>query len=305
MKDIKNPSSDLIFEQSADSIYQWIVGKYGGLFKNMPAEICTYHADILAYHVAVNYDRENRRMHMHVRHMDMEVGGRIWYSEASLEVDALERVLLKVCNGYAEPEREHTVQDSGMIFFSYPGYYKTIVDSIGIVNGIECVNRRRIMREEQVCEILQALKDPSCMFPLVLIVSKRMEDGMMDEDWLGQFRVSDFTRTVWRYAHVFTCYEEVGRKYLEQAGIALERAEQIPRLYIFWPDGDVDDYGPESVENCSFGRHLEARGDARTYDIVRGGQAFYHKIVTDLREWNVSAQRWEGFKLEVLTELPN
>lgn len=305
MKDIKNPSSDLIFEQSADSIYQWIVGKYGGLFKNMPAEICTYHADILAYHVAVNYDRESRRMHMHVRHMDMEVGGRIWYSEASLEVDALERVLLKVCNGYAEPEREHTVQDSGMIFFSYPGYYKTIVDSIGIVNGIECVNRRRIMREEQVCEILQALKDPSCMFPLVLIVSKRMEDGMMDEDWLGQFRVSDFTRTVWRYAHVFTCYEEVGRKYLEQAGIALERAEQIPRLYIFWPDGDVDDYGPESVENCSFGRHLEARGDARTYDIVRGGQAFYHKIVTDLREWNVSAQRWEGFKLEVLTELPS
>ena len=305
MKDIKNPSSDLIFEQSADSIYQWIVGKYGGLFKNMPAEICTYHADILAYHVAVNYDRESRRMHMHVRHMDMEVGGRIWYSEASLEVDALERVLLKVCNGYAEPEREHTVQDSGMIFFSYPGYYKTIVDSIGIVNGIECVNRRRIMREEQVCEILQALKDPSCMFPLVLIVSKRMEDGMMDEDWLGQFRVSDFTRTVWRYAHVFTCYEEVGRKYLEQAGIALERAEQIPLLYIFWPDGDVDDYGPESVENCSFGRHLEARGDARTYDIVRGGQAFYHKIVTDLREWNVSAQRWEGFKLEVLTELPD
>ena len=305
MKDIKNPSSDLIFEQSADSIYQWVVGKYGGLFKNMPAETCTYHADILAYHVAVNYDRESRRMHMHVRHMDMEVGGRIWYSEASLEVDALERVMLKICNGYAEPEREHTVQDPGMIFFSYPGYYKTIVDSIGIVNGIECVNRRRIMREEQVCEILQALKDPSCMFPLVLIVSKRMEDGMMDEDWLGQFRVSDFTRTVWRYAHVFTCYEEVGRKYLEQAGIALERAEQIPRLYIFWPDGDVDDYGPEDVGNCSFGRHLEARGDARTYDIVRGGQAFYHKIVTDLREWNVSAQRWEGFKLEVLTELPS
>lgn len=305
IKEEKNPSADMIFEQCAGCIYQWIVGKYGSLFKSMPGEACTYHADILAYHVAVNYDRENRRMHMHVRHMDMEVGGRIWYSEASLEVDALERVMLKVCNGYAEPQREHVVQDPGVIFFSYPGYYKSIVDGIGIVNGIECVNRRRIMKEEQVAEILQALKEPSCMFPLVLIVSKRMEDGMMDEDWLGQFRVSDFTRTVWRYAHVFTCYEEVGRKFLEKAGIAMERAEQIPRLYIFWPDGDVDDYGPEDVGNCSFGRHLEARGDARTYDIVRGGQAFYHKIVTDLREWNVSAQRWEGFKLEVLTELPD
>lgn len=305
MKEAKDLSADTIFRQCADSIYQWVVGKYGGLFKNMPAETCTYHADILAYHVAVNYDRENRRMHMHVRHMDMEVGGRIWYSEASLEVDGAERVLLKVCNGYAEPERERVVQDSGMIFFSYPGYYKTIVDNVGIVNGIECVNRRRILKEEQFAGILRAIKDPACMFPLVLIVSKRMEDGMMDEDWLGQFRVSDFTRTVWRYAHVFTCYEEVGRKFLAQMGIRKEHADQIPRLYIFWPDGDIDDYGPEDVENCSFGRHLEARGDARTYDIVRGGQAFYHKIVTDLREWNVSAERWEGFKLEIMTELPN
>ena len=126
------------------------------------------------------------------------------------------------------------------------------------------------------------------MFPFVVIISKKADDGMMDEDWLGQFRVSDFTRTVWRYAHVFTCYEDTGRQFLSMAGLDGQQAD-IPRLYIFWPDGDVDDYGPEDVKNCSFGRHLEARGDARTYDIVRGGQAFYHKILTDLREWNVSA----------------
>ena len=123
----------------------------------------------------------------------------------------------------------------GYDFFHVTGIFKTIVDSIGIVNGIECVNRRRIMREEQVCEILQALKDPSCMFPLVLIVSKRMEDGMMDEDWLGQFRVSDFTRTVWRYAHVFTCYEEVGRKYLEQAGLRWNAQSRSRGCTVFWP----------------------------------------------------------------------
>ena len=109
---------------------------------------------------------------------------------------------------------------------------------------------------------------------------------------------------MWRYAHVFTCYEKTGRKLLELAGREAKDACQIPRLYIFWPDGDVDDYGPEDVQNCSFGRHLEARGDARTYDIVRGGQAFYHKIVTDLRDWNVSSDLWEGFKLEILTEIP-
>ena len=138
----------------------------------------------------------------------------------------------------------------------------------------------------------------------MVIISRETPDGMMDEEWLGQFRVSDFTRTVWRYAHVFTCYEKTGRKLLELAGREAKDACQIPRLYIFWPDGDVDDYGPEDVQNCSFGRHLEARGDARTYDIVRGGQAFYHKIVTDLRDWNVSSDLWEGFKLEILTEIP-
>ena len=61
------------------------------LFKEMPQKTSTYHADILAYHVAVNYDPDNRRLNMHVRHMDMEVGGRIWYSEAGLEVSRQER----------------------------------------------------------------------------------------------------------------------------------------------------------------------------------------------------------------------
>ena len=160
------------------------------------------------------------------------------------------------------------------------------------------------MREEQFGALQQALTDQRRTFPIVVIVSRETEDGMMDEEWLGQFRVSDFTRTVWRYAHVFTTYEHIGRRFLELAGVEKQQIDQIPRLYIFWPDGDVDDYGPEDVVNCSFGRHLEARGDARTYDIVRGGQAFYHKIVTDLREWNVSADMWEGFKLEIMTELP-
>ena len=83
----------------------------------------------------------------------------------------------------------------------------------------------------------------------------------MRNGW-GQFRVSDFTRTVWRYAHVFTTYEHIGRRFLEAAGVEKQQIDQIPRLYIFWPDGDVDDYGPEDVVNCSFGRHLEARGNA-------------------------------------------
>ncbi len=45
--------------------------------------------------------------------------------------------------------------------------------------------------------------ESSSVYSVVVIVSRETSDGMMDEDWLGQFRVSDFTRTVWRYSHVF------------------------------------------------------------------------------------------------------
>jgi len=302
-----------IFSACVEQIYGWIVKKYGPLFKDMPPQPTTYHADILAYHVAVNLDTQRKRMNMHVRHMDPDVGGRIWYSEASLVMKDARKVYLSVSNGYAEAKRDDRPEREGAgIFFSYPGYYKLIVDGIGIFNSIPCSNRRRIIREDGLSVLEEAIQDPNRNFPIVMIMSKEDSDGMMDEDWLGAFRVSDFTRTVWRYAHVLTCYEEVGRQllahlrqtpaYASEDFAAFDR--DIPRLYIFWPGGEVDDFGPEDVENCSFGRHLEARSDARTYDIVRGGQAFYHKIVTDLRDWNVSADMWEGFQLEIMTEIP-
>ncbi|MCD7818063.1 MAG: hypothetical protein LUH07_03295 [Lachnospiraceae bacterium] len=314
MKNGAEVSPKEIFSACVDQIYGWIVKKYGSLFKDMPLQPATYHADILAYHVAVNLDFENGRMNMHVRHMDPEVGGRIWYSEASLENRDHEKVYLRVSNGYAEAKKDDRPEHEGVgTFFSYPGYYKAIVDNIGIFNSLPCSNRRRIIREEGLPELEKALRDQSRNFPIVIIISEEDEDGMMDEDWLGQFRVSDFTRTVCRYTHVLTCYEEVGKKLLENLrekhiftptdDLAFG-AGCFPRLYIFWPGGNVDDFGPEDVENCSFGRHLEARSDARTYDIVRGGQALYHKVVTDLRDWNVSADMWDGFQLEIMTEIP-
>jgi hypothetical protein len=289
-------SAAQIFEQSAEYIYRWVVQKYAPLFHSMPQEVSSYRADMMAYHVMIQYDRAQLRMHMHVRHMDMEVGGRIWYSEACLEADESEQIWLKLCNGYAEPERENRpTPESGGVFFSYPGYYKEIVGNVGIRNGIECLNKRRILKDAQIPDLMAALEDPDRLFPIVLIVSKENEDGMMDEEWLGQFRVSDFTRAVWRYAHVLTSYEETGRQLLTQAGLT---EITVPQIYVFWPDGRRDSYGPEDIRNCSFGRHLENRDDDRTYDIVRGGQAFYHRLVTELRDWNMSAQIWEGFKME-------
>ena len=124
--------------------------------------------------------------------------------------------------------RENTPSGPGSNFLQLSGYYKTIVDNIGIVNGIECSNRRRILREDMFGNLIAALKDSGRLFPVVVIVSRETADGMMDEDWLGQFRVSDFTRTVWRYSHVFTAHESVGKKFLKLAGIDIRQIDDIP-----------------------------------------------------------------------------
>ena len=279
-----------LFTESASLMYSWIVSKYGGLFKDMPEKVITWQGDIPGYHVMVFYDPERLRMKMRVQHLDLEVGGRIWYSHADLKADERDIILLDAENGYAEPGKEHLAGEAAGTFFNYPGYYKLIADNIGIFNGIVCSNRRRILTEDGLADIRRALEDKERTFPVVVIASHENEDGQMDEGWLEQFRVSDFTRAVWRYAHVFTCYEQTGRKLLSLRGLDGTAEGAVPMLYIFWPEGDVDSYGPEDVQNCSFGRHLEARDDDRTYDIVHGGQAFYHRIVADLRDYNVSAK---------------
>ena len=91
-----------------------------------------------------------------------------------------------------------------------------------------------VLTEDVFCErimfgnLIAALKDSGRLFPVVVIVSRETADGMMDEDWLGQFRVSDFTRTVWRYSHVFTAHESVGKKFLKLAGIDIRQIDDIP-----------------------------------------------------------------------------
>lgn len=340
MKTDQQPDAGMIFDESAGTIYRWVVQKYGTLFRDMPEYVSSYRAGEMGFSVEIIYKPEKRCMKMHVQHIDPEVGGRIWYSEAYLyeSADGGEpekrdgaggrkpekcdgaggrkpdhaagnpgdgKIWLEMVNGYAEiGQEDRAAGEAAATFFSYPSFYKNIVDNVGIFNALPCLGRRRIVREDQIEAVTCAIREER-QFPIVLIISRNGEDGMMDEDWLMQFRVSDFTRTVWRYAHVLCCYEQTGREILRRTGDVRYNSEpQVPRLYIFWPDGSTDDYGADDVMNCSFGRHLEARDDARTYDIVHGGQAFYHRIVTDLREWNIGANVWEGFSLDTHRGIP-
>ena len=297
MREKEKPSLKQIFDACAEAIYQWARSRYGVLFTDMPAGISSYGADLMSCQVLSDYRPERLEMDLQVRHVDLETGGRVWYSQARLERRG-EKLYLGVCSGYAEPSRENERVELPALYFSYPGFYKTIVDTVGIEETLPLASRRRIIQSGQTQEMAGAIRTPQKAFPIVLIISPSSPEGLMDESWLGAFRVSDFIRTVWRYAHVLTCYEDVGVQILREVGYPQLAEDPARKLIIFWPDREPDVYTPEDVESSSFGRHLEARNDARTYDIVYGGQAFYHKIVTKLRAWNVSSGMWEEGRME-------
>ena len=164
MRQEEKPSVQFLFETCSNIIYSWISQKYGSLFHGMPEKVSSFHAEVMAFNVTVLYNEEKRRLKAHVRHIDPEIGGRVWFAEANLyesydgtpssgessiggkaERGAQPQVWLETVNGYAEPDREESAgTDAPSRFFSYPAFYKNIVDNVGIFNGLPCSGRRRL-----------------------------------------------------------------------------------------------------------------------------------------------------------------
>lgn len=276
------------FGRAGNYIYRWVQGKFGELVGRMPEETSTYYGEQNGYNVGVIYDPEHFIMRCRTVNLDLSVGGRMWITRARLSLEE-GRLWLYTSNSYVEPENRNLLEQG--LYFSFPKFYRDIADNIGIVDVVKCTSNRRIIKDAQVDSIYQLISDANRRFPVVVILSQENEEGMMDERWLGQFRVSDFTKSVWRYAHVFTGYAQSGQKLLQKLHFS---SETIPGIYVFWPgfseeaEQEVDCYSASDVKNCSFGRHREMRKDVRTYDIVKGGQGFYHKLLMDIRDYNVT-----------------
>lgn len=91
-----------------------------------------------------------------------------------------------------------------------------------------------------------------------------------------------------RYAHIYTCNCNIGRQLLESLG--MQKLTE-PAVFVFKSAADTSDrdilascsiYTQEDILNCSFGRQ-QMKQEGRRYDIVKGGQAFYHKLLQEMR----------------------
>lgn len=291
------------FALAAGYIQHWIKERFDGVVDGIPEEPSTYFCEQTGYVATMFFDGDEMMLRARTMHMDMEIAGRLWITAAQI-VYRDGSLHFQTVNSYYDPSSEN--EDEKELYFSFPRFYKNITDNIGVLDVVRLSSGRNIVKKPEIPALAELVLDQKRMFPVVAIFSPEGQAGMMDESWLQQFRVSDFTKSVWRYAHVYTGYDRFSRKFFKLLGIdraklsdvsATEDAGDGPLntdgVYIFWPGftaGDTDQvlyYSPEDVSNCSFGRHREPQSQAHTFDIVKGGQAFYHKLLADIRDYNV------------------
>jgi len=271
-------------ELSAKLVYSWVYEKFGRLDRSIPKEPCSFESDLIGYKIKVIYEPWKDYWNISCEHVDMESPGQVWVTEAESRLVDDGRQILSVSNSYAvaDENRENLNR-----YFSCPKFYSTISDRIGLFDVRFLSTSRRIIRDNQTDKVRDLILSHRRTMPVVLIISRQQDKGWLDESWLGNFRVYDFTRMAGRYSHIYTCSVEMAWAILQPLGVIVEDRS----VYVFRPARNLPDrdimhnylkYTEDDIRGCSFGRH-HVRYETNRYDIVTGGQAFYHKLLLEVR----------------------
>lgn len=270
--------------EAARLTYAWIYEKFGRLDGELPTEPVTFDKNMLGFRISVIYEPWHDYWKMESYHIDMEAPGQVWVAEAECYLSDDGRQMLSVRNSYAAVEDRRGYLNR---YFSCPKFYSNIADRIGLFDVRYLSTSRRIVRDHQIAKLQALITSGRRTMPVCLIMSEEQDNGWLDEGWLENFRVYDFTRMAGRYTHIYTCSLSIGKLLLAPLGIDVS----CPAVYVFnsaacTPGGDILNhcsiYTQDDVMNCSYGRQ-QMKQEGRRYDIVRGGQAFYHKLLQEMR----------------------
>ena len=273
--------------EAARLAYQWMIEKYGRLYRSLPMTPTSIDRNLLGYRLMFDYRPEEDCWNMRASNIDLEAPGQVWIVEARCYPAEDGRQMLVVDNSYAvAPER------SGYLnrYFSCPRFYSNIADRIGVFDVRYCSTSRRILKENQVGKVLDLIRSGERTFPVCLFLSEEKENGWLDEEWLEKFRVYDFARMAGRYTHIYTGNLEIGKEIMEALGLSWDSTPGVHIFRVNCTDAagrvKLDDYvyyTPGDVVNCSYGRH-QLRSETQRYVLVRGGQAFYYKLLHEMRD---------------------
>ena len=272
--------------EAARLAWQWMVEKYGHLFQGLPKGPTDIERNNLGYRLLFEYKPDQDFWRMKAVNVDMEAPGQMWIVEADCWPGERWQ-MLEVRNSYAVAEARRNYLNR---HFSCPRFYSNIADRIGIFDVRYCSTSRRILQDAKTGKVASLIRDRRRSFPVCLFVSRDQGGGWLDEGWLDSFRVYDFTRMAGRYTHIYTCNLDVGRHLLEQLGIGFsgEPSVHIFKARCYEADGSLNGekvvvYTPRDVQECQYGRS-RVDSDGRRYDLAHGGQAFYYKLLHEMRD---------------------
>ena len=272
--------------EAAQLTYAWMYEKYGYIDSDMPKTLQSYEGRPMGFSISIKLRPEDDFWEMCCINVDQETPGMVWTVGAICKKAEDGRQLLSVRNSYATMDDKRNLLNQ---YFSCPKFYSAIADRIGVFDVRYLSTSRRIIRDRQVGKVQNLIRNNARRMPVCLIVSADQGGGWLHEGWLGEFRVYELTRIAGRYTHIYTCSTEIGRRVLEEIGVpCTENA-----VYVFAPKTEENKneelpeyskYTEEDVKESHFGRH-QVSNEKNRYDLISGGQAFYHKLLMELRSY--------------------
>lgn len=272
--------------EAARLTYQWLYDKYGQLFGNLPDEPSTLERNMLGYRLLFTYEPDRDYWKLCTVSLDLETPGQMWVVNAECYREG-ENQILTVTNSYATANDRKNYLNR---YFSCPRFYSNIADRIGVFDVRYCSTSRRIMKSNQVPKVKNLVCSEMRHFPVCLFFSDEKKNGWLDEEWLDEFRVYDFTRMAGRYTHIYTGNLEMGMQLMESLGLPWSGK---PCVHVFRTgfqstqdsvDGLLHEvFTEDDIVNCQFGRH-QHRNEMFRYNVVQGGQAFYYRLLQEMRD---------------------
>lgn len=288
-----------LFNQISMTIYSWTRDKYKAIF-TLPAEYITnFDANRPGFWLHIDYDQNNLEFTLQTYHLSTSEAGQLWSVHAHLKYDR-EKNQYDFITKSSIMSTVPISLESRIVNYNPPRFYSEIVKNEEYqASDIKPLSKKCIPIDDSdsklALEVINMIMEENRETPVILVVSKKGEDGYLDEvSWLSRYWCSDLAERTGQYAHIYRCGKVVLRKIL--AALSIDN-ECCPAVYMFntkcmETNGRINKtrykcYTEDYVKECvhSSVRVFSERANVQT---KIGERAFLQELVDSIRIDNIS-----------------
>ena len=288
------------YMSAVNTIYSWIYNKFSSVLPALSKEVESVNIEELGFWIRVDYRPEERIFLCSAKHIDTRQAGRIWITYALIMPDEAGELRLAVDNGFTYFPDENDKTDVTRVF-SCPRFYRQIVSQIGVKDEWELGNTHLVITKEQADKMIELIISDHRTFPIVMLMSAEVNDGRLDEGWLGSFAIRYIQDKAGHYAHFARIHRPMGAYMLERVaelGISYEfklKDEMKQGLIVIMPKKNSvlvsESFSEAHIANCSFAS-FDAIEHLQPFRQQDNGKAFGNELLTLLRRMNTEHEHY-------------